>query len=306
MLFMDPVSERIQQALERTFSSLKDRTGPPRLAAALRYAVFPGGARFRPRLCLAVARANGDPDPAASDAAAVALELVHSASLVHDDLPCFDDAATRRGIPTLHTEFGEPTAVLVGDALIVMAFQALSMARGGPDGRLADMIGALARGVGHPHGIVSGQAWESEPNVGLFAYHHAKTASLFEASCALGAIASGAQPSEWRIVGELLGRAYQIADDVADVTGASRGDKSGGRDLALGRPNALERLGEGECMTLIERLLGDATSAIPACPGREALQAWIREASYGVLRLRAPRTSSADARTEPSRRRANV
>ena len=99
---------------------------PPRLADALRYAVFPGGARIRPRLCLAVAPACGDDDPAASDAAAAAIELLHCASLVHDDLPCFDDADLRRGRPSVHRAFGEPLAVLAGDALIVLAFETLA------------------------------------------------------------------------------------------------------------------------------------------------------------------------------------
>ena len=88
---------RIEQALDAALSQHEVPGAPPRLAAAIRHAVFPGGARIRPQLCIAVARACGDDDPALADAAAVALELLHCASLVHDDLPCFDDAATRRG-----------------------------------------------------------------------------------------------------------------------------------------------------------------------------------------------------------------
>ena len=104
------------------------REGPPLLAAAMRHAVFPGGARIRPQLCLAVARACGDAHPALADAAAAAIELLHCASLVHDDLPCFDDAATRRGQPSVHAAYGERLAVLAGDALIVLAFQTLAAA----------------------------------------------------------------------------------------------------------------------------------------------------------------------------------
>ena len=104
----------------------------------MRHAVLPGGARVRPQLCLSVAQACGDDLPEMSDAAAAAIELIHCASLVHDDLPCFDDADLRRGKPSVHRAYGEPLAVLAGDALIVMAFEALARAaQGEPVGRPA-------------------------------------------------------------------------------------------------------------------------------------------------------------------------
>ena len=118
--------KRIERALTTALARTEHPGGPPLLAAALRHAVFPRGARVRPRLCLAVARACGEDDPAITDAAAAAIELLHCASLVHDDLPCFDDAATRRGRPSVHYAFGQPLAVLAGDALIVLAFQTLA------------------------------------------------------------------------------------------------------------------------------------------------------------------------------------
>ena len=133
----------------------------------MRYAVFPGGARIRPRLCLAVAAACGDDDPALADAAAAAIELLHCASLVHDDLPCFDDAATRRGKPSVHRAFGEPLAVLAGDALIVLAFETLARAPRAAPQRLAPLLLIVGRAVGVPGGIVAGQAWECEPQVDL-------------------------------------------------------------------------------------------------------------------------------------------
>src|SRR5689334_15320992 len=117
---------RIEQAL---FSAVDRAAGagcPPRLAAAMHHAVFPRGARIRPRLCLSVARACGEDDPGLADAAAASIELLHCASLVHDDLPCFDDAVVRRGRPSVHKAFGESLAVLAGDALIVLAFQTLA------------------------------------------------------------------------------------------------------------------------------------------------------------------------------------
>src|SRR3954470_2416047 len=110
---------RIELALTVAVTRAEAPGCPPRLGAALRHAVFPRGARIRPRLCLAVAAACGDDDPTAADAAAAAaaVDLLHCASLVHADLPCFDDAPTRRGKPSVHRTFGEPLAVLAGDAL---------------------------------------------------------------------------------------------------------------------------------------------------------------------------------------------
>ena len=124
------VRSRIEQALEKAIRRATGSKAPPKIAEAMRYAVFPGGARVRPRLCLAVAQACGDDFPAITDGALAAVELLHCASLVHDDMPCFDDAALRRGRPSVHSTFGEPVALLCGDALIVLAFETLALRRG--------------------------------------------------------------------------------------------------------------------------------------------------------------------------------
>ena len=116
---------RIERALAAATRQGSGPGCPPGLAAAVAHAVFPGGARIRPKLCLSVARACGDRHPAMADAAAAAIELLHCASLVHDDLPCFDDAPLRRGKPSVHRAFGERLAVLAGDALIVLSFETL-------------------------------------------------------------------------------------------------------------------------------------------------------------------------------------
>src|SRR5512140_3821641 len=166
---------RIEHALQAAVANGETAGCPPRLAAALRHAVFPGGARIRPQLCLAVARACGDSDPALTDATAAAIELLHCASLVHDDLPCFDDAPTRRGVPSVHKAFGERLAVLGGDALIVLAFQTLARAAGRLPDRLCPLMAALGAGAGLPGGIAAGQAWECEPEPSLRDYHRAKT-----------------------------------------------------------------------------------------------------------------------------------
>ena len=162
---MDALS-RIETGLNLAFARAQAPSGPPLLAAAMRHAVFPGGARVRPRLCLAVAHACGDDAPLAADAAATAIELLHCASLVHDDLPCFDDAATRRGNPSVHAAFGEPLAVLAGDALIVLAFQSIAWGALATPMRLGPLILTIGQAVGMPNGIVAGQAWEVDKPVG--------------------------------------------------------------------------------------------------------------------------------------------
>ncbi len=212
------VMSRIEQTLAAALAQGEHPGCPPKLVAAMRHAVFPRGARIRPRLCLAVSAACGDDVPGVSAAAAAAIELLHCASLVHDDLPCFDDAATRRGQPSVHRLFGEPLAVLAGDALIVLAFQALAMAAAAAPARLGPLMTAVGRSVGVPCGIVAGQAWECEADIDLAQYQREKTGALFAAATVCGAAASGADAEPWRPTGMLLGEAFQVADDILDAT----------------------------------------------------------------------------------------
>ncbi len=268
--------QRIERTLDNAVAYAEAPGAPPRLAEAIRYAVFPGGHRIRPRLCLAVAAACGDDDPAAAESAAAAIELLHCASLVHDDLPCFDDAETRRQKPTVHVAFGEPLAVLTGDALIVLAFETLARGAARNPHRLAALVGLVARAVGSPAGIVAGQAWESEEQVALSNYQQAKTGALFAAATVAGAAAAGATPLPWRLLGECLGEAYQVADDLRDV--ACRQEEIGkpaGRDATLGRPNAALLLGMGGALERLKRLSAEAIEVIPTCPGSDALRAEI-------------------------------
>lgn len=274
------VAARIEQALEYALASTQSPDAPPQLAAAVRYAVFPGGARIRPKLCLAVAEACGEDAPGLTDAAATSIELLHCASLVHDDLPCFDDATTRRGKPSAHKTFGAPLAVLAGDALIVLAFETLARgATAAPAaalGRLPPLLLTVARSVGLPSGIVAGQAWECEPRVDLADYHRAKTGSLFTAATMTGAAAAGRDPEPWRTLGERLGEAYQVADDLCDATAAAEDlGKPNGRDQALGRPNAASQLGIAGAAVRLERLLTEAVQSVPDCPGAAGLRALI-------------------------------
>lgn len=233
----------LELALRRAFGTLTGPGTPPGLAAALAHAVFPGGARVRPQLAIAVARACAGRLPMAVRDVAVALELVHCASLVHDDLPCFDNAPLRRGRPSVHAQYGESTAVLVGDALIAGAFELLGRACS-ERASLLPTIGILAAAVGARSGLVAGQAWETEEHADIGRYHRAKTGALFEAAVRMGAIAGGGRPEAWHELGETIGYAYQIADDILDCTAcASEVGKPVGQDLLLGRPSAVLQLG---------------------------------------------------------------
>lgn len=279
---MDDV--RITRALEATLASLTAAPCPPRLAAALRHALFPGGARLRPKLTLAIAEALGDPQPALADAAAVAVELIHAASLVHDDLPCFDDASLRRGLPTVHKAFGEELAVLVGDGLIVAGFDALAKGAVASPLRLGPMVIALASGVGAPRGIVAGQAWESEPKVELAAYHRAKTGALFQASAALGALAAGVDPAPWAPLGNKLGEAYQLADDLADVlSDGARLGKETGVDVARDRPSAVRSHGVHGALARLETALRELLASIPPGPHAPALHTLLLHAGLHLV-----------------------
>jgi len=247
--------------------------GPPALAAAMRYAVFPGGARIRPRLCMAVAEACGEDQPSTTDCAAAAIELLHCASLVHDDLPCFDDADLRRGKPSVHKAFGERLAILTGDGLIVLAFEALAR---------ADVL--------HPHRalqlsrIVAGQAWECEHEIDLSQYQRAKTGALFAAATMAGAASTGAEAAQWSLLGYRLGEAFQVADDVRDVVAdASELGKPVGQDRTLGRPSAVERYGLSGAIKLLNGLVSEALAVIPQCPGIVAIRALISAEASRLL-----------------------
>ncbi|MCX7320186.1 MAG: polyprenyl synthetase family protein [Hyphomicrobiales bacterium] len=267
------VASRIEQALNNALSRADVSGCPPRLAAAMRYAVFPKGARIRPRLCHSVAAACGEDHPAAADAAGAALELLHSASLVHDDLPCFDAADIRRGRPSVHKAFGEPLAVLAGDALIVLAFQTLASLRDVPD-RMAMLTVTVAQSVGVPFGIVAGQAWECEPHIDLAHYHRAKTGALFAAASVAGAAAAGVDAEPWRLLGDKLGEAYQVADDIRDA--AADEDEIGkpvGQDVAHGRPSAVIAYGLDGAVHYLHQLVRDAIDAMPPCENGHELRA---------------------------------
>lgn len=275
----NPLASRTEAALVRAIRLAQGTGGgaPGRLAAALDHAVFPGGARIRPTLCLAVATACGDDDPALSESAAAALELIHCASLVHDDLPCFDAADMRRGKPTVHRAYSEPLAVLAGDSLIVLAFEVLANAGTGHPARALTLTRMLAQRTGMPGGICAGQGWESEARIDLRAYHRAKTAALFIAATTMGAAAAGHDPEAWEELGARLGEAFQVADDLRDVLyDADTLGKPAGQDATHARPSAVAEMGVSGAIRHLTAILSGAIASIPKCPGEAMLAQLVR------------------------------
>ncbi|MFN3846067.1 MAG: polyprenyl synthetase family protein [Paracoccaceae bacterium] len=268
---------RIEAAMTQAISLAQSGHAPPRLGAALPYAVFPGGARIRPTILTSVAIACGDDRPSLTDAAAAALELIHCASLVHDDLPAFDDADVRRGKATVHRAFGEPLAVLAGDSLIVLAFEVLAHAGTDAPDRALSLVRHLAQRTGMPLGICAGQGWESESQVNLNAYHRAKTGALFIAATQMGAIAAGQDPEPWEELGARIGAAFQVADDLKDaVLGVEDMGKPAGQDAAHSRPSAVTELGVSGAVAHLRDILGGAIASIPSCPGEAMLAGMVR------------------------------
>jgi geranylgeranyl diphosphate synthase type II len=266
------LKDRIESAIAAEIKAAQAQPSPAKLAAALDYAVTPGGARIRPTILMSVAIACGDDDPALADTAAAALEIMHCASLVHDDLPCFDDADIRRGKPSVHRAWSESLAVLTGDSLIILAFAALARHAARAPVRAGQLIATLADRSGMPNGICAGQGWECEASVDLSAYHRSKTGALFIAATQMGAIAAGQDPEPWEELGARIGEAFQVADDLRDALyDATTLGKPGGQDERLGRPNAVSELGVDGAVKRLKDILSGAIASIPACPGEAML-----------------------------------
>lgn len=273
-----PIKHRIESAIDATLQRAQRGSAPRQLSDALVYAMKPGGARIRPTISLSVALACGDDTPALSDAAAISIELIHCASLVHDDMPCFDDADMRRGKPTVHKEYSEAIALLTGDSLIVQGFDVLAQAAKVNPARAGMLMAELANFTGMPNGICAGQGWESETEIDLSAYHRAKTGALFTAATRMGAIAAGQDADPWTELGARIGEAFQVADDLLDALyDAETIGKPAGQDALHNRPNAVASLGVRGAIKRLEDILGGAISSIPSCPGEAMLAEMVRK-----------------------------
>jgi geranylgeranyl diphosphate synthase, type II len=215
-----------------------ETTAPATIHRAMRYSLFAGGKRIRPILCIEAARAAGD-DSDAVVACACALELIHTYSLIHDDLPALDNDDYRRGKLTNHKVFGDAMAILAGDSLLTLAFQVLAELPA-PADRKVRLIVELATASGTVGGMIGGQVADLEgegkaPTAELLeSIHRAKTGALLRASLRLGAIHAGADDASYAALscyGEHVGLAFQIVDDILDVEESSEAlGKTAGKD----------------------------------------------------------------------------
>jgi geranylgeranyl diphosphate synthase type II len=240
-----------------------DATPPETIHRAMRYSLFAGGKRIRPILCIEAARTVAD-DAHGVVAAACSLELIHTYSLIHDDLPALDNDDFRRGKLTNHKVFGDAMAILAGDALLTLAFQVLAQLDV-TAARRADLIAELSTAAGTVGGMIGGQVADLEgegkpPNAALLeTIHRAKTGALLRASLRMGAIYAGAKPDEYAALscyGEHIGLAFQIVDDILDVEQPSEAlGKTAGKDAqqhkitfpAVYGLEASRRMAEEEC-----------------------------------------------------------
>jgi geranylgeranyl pyrophosphate synthase len=273
---------RVERALDRLLPPESD--GPEPIHRAMRYSVFAGGKRFRPVLCLsAFAALDGEGESALP--AACALELIHTYSLVHDDLPALDDDALRRGRPTSHVVFGEATAILAGDALLTLAFEVLASSG-------AEAVRLVARAAG-TRGMIGGQVRDiaaEGTDVSLEALeriHGEKTGALIRASCELGGLLAGGAPDAREalgLYGERVGLAFQIADDLLDVEGtADRIGKPVGSDARHGKRTFASALGSGAARARALGLVREAEEIAARLPRGERLAALAR---FAVERTR--------------------
>ena len=257
--------------VEGALSEWVPADAPAGLGLAMRYAVLDGGKRLRPLLVLAASEAVSGP-PQAAMRAACAVELIHAYSLVHDDMPCMDNDVLRRGKPTVHVKFGQAQALLAGDALQALAFELLA-----PEGNdipasvQARLCRLLAQSAGHA-GMAGGQAIDLA-SVGqvlteaqLREMHRRKTGALLEASVMMGAAC--AQPSPLALAGlqaygQALGLAFQVVDDILDVTSDSATlGKTPGKDAAQDKPTYVSLLGLARSRAFARELLDQALVAL--------------------------------------------
>lgn len=269
-VYLHQKKKRIDDFL-RKYAARKrtNRECPSTLGKALVYALMAGGKRVRPILCMASYDATGGRSSSILPVAA-SLELIHTYSLIHDDLPAMDNDDFRRNKPTTHRVFGEAIAILAGDALLTDAFRIITTARA--DSRiLMKVINELTFASG-PEGMVGGQAVDlicegkTASKKELMYIHSHKTGRLIRSSVRIGAIMAGASPSQLRafsVYGEKVGLAFQIVDDILDVTGTKKAlGKTTGADSRKGKNTYPSIFGLEQSYTIAEGLINDSLKAI--------------------------------------------
>jgi farnesyl diphosphate synthase len=269
-------------AVETALDAWLPEEAPARLGETMRYGVLDGGKRLRPLLVLAAARAtHGAREPALR--AACAVELIHAYSLIHDDMPCMDNDVLRRGKPTVHVRYGEAPAMLAGDAMQALAFEVLTPEPGVIAPALqARLCGLLARAAGHA-GMAGGQAIDLA-SVGvrlgeaeLSDMHRRKTGALLRASVLMGAACGSVSPACWEALsdyGDAVGLAFQVVDDILDVTAPSETlGKTAGKDQDANKPTYVSVLGLEAARVHAQALRARAHAALARCnlPDSDAL-----------------------------------
>ena len=237
----------------------------------MRHSVFAGGKRLRPILCMEAGRAVAGSLPRGIEELGAALEMLHTYSLIHDDLPALDNDDLRRGRPTCHKAFGEAIAILAGDALQTQAYEVLARLQCSAEARVC-IIEEIARGTGTIEGMIGGQvvdleAEHTKPDIETLQYiHRSKTAALITASVVTGGLyggASGEQIEQLRCFGESIGLAFQIVDDILDVTQTSEQlGKTAGKDLASEKATYPALFGLEESRKKADALLDSACAAV--------------------------------------------
>jgi geranylgeranyl diphosphate synthase, type II len=252
-------------ALERLLPAVSVR--PTSIHQAMRHSVFAGGKRIRPILCIEAGRAVTGSLPAGIEELGAALEMLHTYSLIHDDLPALDNDDLRRGRPTCHKVYGEAVAILAGDALQTQAYEVLSELRCPPEARVK-IIQEVAHGTGTVNGMIGGQvvdleAERTKANAETLEYiHRSKTAALITAAVVTGGVfasADGKQVESLRRFGQAIGLAFQIVDDILDVTQTSEQlGKTAGKDVASEKATYPALFGLEESRKKARELLEDA------------------------------------------------
>lgn len=251
---------------------LPPETQPPvSIHKAMRHSVFAGGKRLRPILCMEAARMIAGSISSGVEDLGAALEMLHTYSLIHDDLPALDNDDLRRGRPTCHKVFGEAIAILAGDALQTQAYQVLSRLNCPPPARVR-IIEEIARATGTVDGMIGGQvvdleAEHSKPDLQMLEYiHRSKTAALITASVVSGGLYAGADERavcRLRSFGQSIGLAFQIVDDVLDVTQTSEQlGKTAGKDTAAEKVTYPALFGIDESLNKADALVDTASSAL--------------------------------------------
>lgn len=289
--YLQAQTARVDAALERWVPP--ESEPPENIHRAMRYSLFAGGKRIRPILCISAAHAVADEVPAVEDAACT-LELIHTYSLIHDDLPALDNDDLRRGLPTCHKVFGEAMAILAGDALLTLAFRVLSCAQPLPPSTRVELVRELATASGTVRGMIGGQVHDIEgenqpptPTL-LEAIHRAKTGALLTASLRMGALCAGATGEEFQALsrfGEHVGLAFQIVDDILDVEMPSEAlGKTAGKDEQQGKITFPAVYGLEASREMAERERTAAHNAVDAFGDRAH---WLRAIADRIVDRRA-------------------